>query len=301
MNCIQRRASVILVLVAMFMQVNTSVACFCDCYFDTDCGPSNTCSLNPSVSGNFCTTESVCLCMAEKPNGVVGANCDTLDSGGSGNCDGICTAPSSGSVFGLYSSSTVGQAVQLWGDAIIDAAESGGGPMGPGILETIADIFADEDLADQLGRHIGSLMVGLAGTEFFGHPNHDHDTAGHTVADLSNDTCMIAGLRHVITATVAEIGEPGSGVELMSQIEAICPEVLARSLPCSGLGLLTCRIQRMQDLVTVLVTPPASTSGGPPDQCPAIPTVSEWGLIAMTMVGLTVGTISFGRRRQPAT
>lgn len=33
---------------------------------------------------------------------------------------------------------------------------------------------------------------------------------------------------------------------------------------------------------------------------PAIPTVSEWGLIVMTLLALTAGTIVFARRRRPA-
>ncbi len=33
---------------------------------------------------------------------------------------------------------------------------------------------------------------------------------------------------------------------------------------------------------------------------PAIPTVSEWGLIVMTLLALTAGTIVFGRRRRAA-
>ena len=32
---------------------------------------------------------------------------------------------------------------------------------------------------------------------------------------------------------------------------------------------------------------------------PAIPTVSEWGLIVMTLLALTAGTIVFARRRRP--
>ncbi len=35
-------------------------------------------------------------------------------------------------------------------------------------------------------------------------------------------------------------------------------------------------------------------------ECAAIPTVSEWGLIVTTLLGMTVGTIIFGRRRRPA-
>ena len=33
---------------------------------------------------------------------------------------------------------------------------------------------------------------------------------------------------------------------------------------------------------------------------PRIPTVSEWGLIVMTLLCLTIGTIMFGRQRRPA-
>ena len=32
----------------------------------------------------------------------------------------------------------------------------------------------------------------------------------------------------------------------------------------------------------------------------AIPTVSEWGLIVLTLLGMTAGTVMFGRRRRPA-
>ncbi len=39
---------------------------------------------------------------------------------------------------------------------------------------------------------------------------------------------------------------------------------------------------------------PAGCGGG------AIPTVSEWGLIILTLLLLTAGTIVFGRRRSPA-
>lgn len=39
---------------------------------------------------------------------------------------------------------------------------------------------------------------------------------------------------------------------------------------------------------------------GIPDQCePSVPTVSEWGLVAMTLLMLTAGTLVF-KRRQPA-
>ena len=38
----------------------------------------------------------------------------------------------------------------------------------------------------------------------------------------------------------------------------------------------------------------------PADCADAIPTVSEWGLIVMTLLLLTAGTIVFGRRRRPA-
>ena len=34
--------------------------------------------------------------------------------------------------------------------------------------------------------------------------------------------------------------------------------------------------------------------------CEAIPTVSEWGLIVMTLLGCTAGTIIFGRRKRVA-
>ena len=35
------------------------------------------------------------------------------------------------------------------------------------------------------------------------------------------------------------------------------------------------------------------------DDLPPIPTVSEWGLIIMTLLALTAGTIVFARRRRP--
>ena len=35
------------------------------------------------------------------------------------------------------------------------------------------------------------------------------------------------------------------------------------------------------------------------EPCPAVPTVSEWGLIVMTLLLLTAGTIVFSRRRRP--
>ncbi|MCK4343101.1 MAG: IPTL-CTERM sorting domain-containing protein [Phycisphaerae bacterium] len=38
-----------------------------------------------------------------------------------------------------------------------------------------------------------------------------------------------------------------------------------------------------------------------PDECEeSIPTVSEWGLIVMTLLLLTAGTVVFGRQRRPA-
>lgn len=39
-----------------------------------------------------------------------------------------------------------------------------------------------------------------------------------------------------------------------------------------------------------------------PDEivCGAVPTVSEWGLIVMTLLGCTIGTVVFGRRRRAA-
>jgi len=38
-------------------------------------------------------------------------------------------------------------------------------------------------------------------------------------------------------------------------------------------------------------------NGGSDKQVPGVPTVSEWGLVVMTLVGLTVGTVVFGFSR----
>lgn len=62
-------------------------------------------------------------------------------------------------------------------------------------------------------------------------------------------------------------------------------------------------IRWMGAFVSVFASIAQGASGFPPPSCDcpncaAIPTVSEWGLVVMTLLALSVGTVLFGRRQR---
>lgn len=72
----------------------------------------------------------------------------------------------------------------------------------------------------------------------------------------------------------------------------------------SGLPLDTLigyEIDVYDELGNVTATIPATIVLSPPPPPGDIPTVSEWGLIILTLLGMTAGTIMLGQRRRPAT
>lgn len=74
--------------------------------------------------------------------------------------------------------------------------------------------------------------------------------------------------------------------------------------PCEGVELVDpdCDSDGMTDDCEISSGLADDVDGdGTPDECESpVPTVSEWGLTVMTVLGLTVGTILFGRRRRLA-
>lgn len=285
-------------------------ACFCNCYFDRDCpgvdpDPANQgdlCNVNFNIGGRCSSAAELlfgCLCMKPKPTGPNQAGkCNSRDQGGSSNCDGVCQSPNAGSSFASYAPFSLSESIQLWGDAIIDIAESGGGLVDEQLAQQAMDALGDSDHGDVLGRHVGSLLVSMAGDDFIYHPEGVHMFAGHTVGDLSGNSCLVEALRRIVDAQRNEIASPGTGAAIMETIPTICPDVFNRADPCAiAGGTVHCLKRNMRSLSTYLTTVREEQGSG--EEC--VPTVSEWGLIAMVMVGLTAGTIMFGRRRLATT
>ncbi len=246
----------------------------CNCYFSGDCVAPN----------GFCdwgdlTSEDICLWRENKPNGVPGAGCDVAYSGPwiAGICDGTCSPSTAGSQLGSESRSLIEAGIQLWAEALLRPAESGGGPVDAGLAEKALELeFQSSEASMSLGRQVADLLVvaGVAGfgdhfCHFEGHPG-DEDPSLYV--NLVADPCRQRAARTAVAALLAELKVPGSSTKMIAEIEGYCCDWRRMFGPrCTGSSALTCVEKRIADLAVFLTTP--RTQGA---SVPAILGMPEW-------------------------
>ncbi len=295
----------------------------CNCYFSADCRRHHPPQTHCNYDGNISEQTTKCQWRKPKPtNTAAGCTGDTTDSG---NCDGLCE-PAKGSKCGFEARATLATAVDLWGQAMINVAESGGGLIDPTLAQAALEFPSDPDCAAILARHVGGELVGLAGHGFIVDPPTEPETwEDHHVADLSGNSCLVDALRLVVDGLAAEIQTPGTGDAVIAGIPGLCPEVFDAIVTCPGVSDLICTQESVQTLADALrlepqpISPDCNENGledscdiaggrstdlnedGIPDECQKqIPTVSEWGLITMMLLMVIVGVIALRRVNRPA-
>lgn len=133
--------------------------------------------------------------------------------------------------------------------------------------------YNDQDLTPPLG---GPRTQGISGwicTEFLGANNH-----AQVRLSVSGD------VQGSYFAGNADIGNPG----MHTSVLCLCGNNLVdASEECDGTEVANCASGICNADCTCQAAP--------------VPTVSEWGLVILTLVGLTAGTLMFNRRFVPAT
>ena len=236
----------------------------CHCYFSGDCADAE----------DFCnwgvlTSEDNCQWKENKPNGVPGAGCDVEFPGVvwvSGICDGICTPFRQGSDLGREDQNLLIRGIQIWAEALLRPAESGGGPVDPELSRRAQELpFRGELSSWILGRQIGDLLAsaGVEGIDeqYCYHESHPGEDQPVT-PDLSNDACRKASGRLTIEALVAEISGENSAAAILDELRTICADGAWESLfihrCAAGPEALACFSQRVAAAAQFLSTPPAN-------------------------------------------
>ena len=231
----------------------------CNCYFSGDCPSGMFCNWGP---GGF-STEDICAYRDIKPNGVPDAGCSIEwdDPFLLGICDGFCSPSSDGSVIGLEDPDLVAQSIAIWGDAMMNPSEAGGGPVDGDLADAAQAVpFTSDAIPMMLGRHAADALAMASGDAFhdyFCHWEGHPDDGNPPVVDLSGDTCRITAGRLTIKALIAEIRSPGSAPDFMNSIPDVCPnwqEMFSTQCP-SGPEALNCAIGFIQAQAYYLTTP----------------------------------------------
>jgi len=233
----------------------------CTCYFSSDCPSGTFCNYGP---GNF-ATEDICVWRDIKPNGVVDAGCTTESNLTTGDwipdiCDGVCSASGGGSAFGAESSEQVAKAIELWGQAMLDPSEKGGGVVDEVLASRALDLAFDlQDTPIMLGRYTADALAMSAGEPFhdyFCHYEGHPEDVNQPTVDLSNDACRVAAGRITIKALAAELRSAGSARAIMQSIPEACPSWQAMFVTeCpAGPGALNCAIEYIESMGVFLTT-----------------------------------------------
>jgi cysteine-rich repeat protein len=149
---------------------------------------------------------------------------------------------------------------------------------------------------DEVGPYLGDICVGglTAGNTYYirlgtwadGCPN------GPYVVDVQADPGAVCGDGTLDCGGVEECDDgnmlPGDGCE-NCQIAAIC-----------GDGIRTTPPEECDDSNTMSGDGCSATCELEPNPGQSVPAVSEWGLVVLVLIGLSAGTVVFGRRREVA-
>ena len=234
--------------------VEPPIVMACNCYFSGDC------------TAGFCDygdlqLEDTCTFAIPKPQGVPGAGCYEDHPGPFqlGICDGFCTSSASGSSLGGFDPAILAEGVELWSEAVLRPAESGGGPVDPVLAAAALALPIGEDQSIILGRQVASLMSETAGIAFYDYFCHFEagDPSPRWFADLSGDKCRLMAGRLAAAALAAEL-LGGDGTPILAEIPLHCPpgETLSFGANCpAGPEALACLDARVRDLDRFLTTP----------------------------------------------
>lgn len=245
----------------------------CDCYFSFDCnggGGSLFCNYGP---GNF-ATEDICAWRDIKPDGVFGAGCSIESDLTTGAwtpdiCDGVCAPASAGSSFGLENTALVAQAIEIWGDAMLNPSVSGGGPVDPELAAQASAIqFNGQDVPIMLGRYTADALGMAAGEpfyEYFCHYEAYPEDNDPITVDLAGNDCRITAGQLTVQALSAELQAPGSAAGIMQGIVTACSnwQELFTSQCEVGPGALDCAVDFVESLAYFLSTPPTQPAARP--------------------------------------
>ncbi len=243
----------------------------CTCYFSNDCPSGTFCDYGP---GSF-STEDICVWRDIKPDGTVGAGCSIESDLTTGAwtpdiCDGVCSASVNGSTIGLEDHNMVTQAIQFWGDAMLNPSEAGGGPVDPTMASrALALNFSVQDVALVVGRQAADALAMAAGEPFhnyFCHYEGHPEDGNPPVVNLAGDSCRVAAGRITINALVSEIQTPGAAKEIMQDILNVCPTTWQQmfATQCdAGPGALACATQFIAAQAHFLRTPPVANLDAP--------------------------------------
>lgn len=247
----------------------------CDCYFSSDCndGDDSTdlfCNYGP---GQF-TVEDICAWRDIKPDGVFGAGCSIesdLTTGGwvPNVCDGVCAPSTSGSTFGLEDTNLVAQAVELWGEAMLNPSAAGGGPVDARLAEQASALqFKAQDVPIMLGRYTADALAMSAGQPFhdyFCHFEGYPEDANPPTVNLAGDTCRITAGQLTIQALAGELRTPGVAAGIMRDIVRACSnwQELFTTQCAAGPRALGCAINFVESLAFFLRTPPTQPAAQP--------------------------------------
>lgn len=234
----------------------------CVCYFSGDCPSGTFCNYGP---GSF-ATEDICAWRDIKPNGVPGAGCSIESNLTTGSwtpdiCDGMCTGSTQGSAIGLENTTLVAEAMELWGEAMINPSAEGGGPVDPVLAQQAHDLpFSLPTLPIQLGRYAADALAMAAGEPFhdyFCHYEGHPDDPNQLIVDLAGDTCRITSGQLTMQALSSALKSPGTARDIMDAIPDACPnwQTMFATQCKAGPGALDCAIEYIESMAVFLRTP----------------------------------------------
>ena len=230
----------------------------CNCYFASDCrkwfGDKTICDRNEGNGGSG-GKETECKFMKPKPNKRTDEKgCSDSNDGKPSTCDGHCVKPDKGSFCGDQDWNTVATSVELWSEAFLQPAGSGGGIVNQDLVAQAQNLGLPKLCTGQIARTVLSLME-LTWSDILGHPDRPHKEQDHQLPNLSDDACRL-GAAHVTARALADaIRRPGLTPALADEIGAFCAHVLPFADPCENDNAIECVETSILDMATYLTTP----------------------------------------------
>lgn len=230
----------------------------CNCYFASDCqkwfGDKTVCDRNEGNGGSG-GKETECRFMKPKPDKAANKKgCSESNDGQPSRCDGHCVKPDNGSFCGDEDRSAVAAAVELWSEAFIEPARTGGGRVNPSLVAETGHLALSKLCNGQIARSVLSL-VELAWSDILLHPNAPHKEEDHRLPDLSGDFCRIHAANTTARALATTVRQPGLMPRIADEIREACPGTLPFANPCRGQDAIACVEASIGDMATYLTTP----------------------------------------------
>jgi len=236
----------------------------CNCTFSSDCPSGNLCDWGPI---SF-TVEDNCWWRTPMPQGVPGMGCYMEYEGPWGNlCDGYCTVFARGSSIGFERTDVVIASVGIWADALLEPAAAGVGPVDTALARAAQELdYVGNNTAMKIGRHVADLLSMATSLNFYDYFQHYESNPNEPAkfVDIESHDCHINSARLVIKALQFELGQSGSGIEYLMDIEKHCETKILQSQfapRCkSGPDALECFTGVVAEMAVFLSTPLQASS-----------------------------------------